>query len=74
MQFSAAIELVGAKRYWKSALEFLDFRLLLIPVAFMLLRMWTCIINLLFIYIGVDPTQLSPHISRTLIYLSVSIH
>lgn len=56
----------------------LDFRLVFIPAFFILLRMWTCITNILFTYIGVNPEKLSKQnvqlrgASLALIILSVS--
>ena len=50
----------------------LDFRLVFIPAFFILLRMWTCITNILFTYVGVNPDRLPSRVSLALIILSVS--
>lgn len=72
LQLKDAIQMVGSKRYWKQALQFLDAKFLLIPIMFILLRMWTCILSIMFIYVQVLPGQVPSEISQPLIYLSVS--
>ena len=57
---------------WMSALGIMDFRLIFIPAAFVILRMWSCIVNILFSYVQVDITNLNPSTSLALIILSVS--
>ena len=44
--------MVGSSRLL-SALQRLDYKLLLVPVAFILLRMWSFAGDILFVYIGV---------------------
>lgn len=59
---------VPKKQFWK-AVNVLEYKFLSIPIAFFLLRMWTCIINLFYIYIRVQ----SGNIPQPLVYLSVSV-
>ena len=53
------------KQFWK-AVNVLEYKFLSIPIAFFLLRMWTCIINLLYVYVDIGD------IPQPLVYLSVS--
>ena len=57
---------VPKKQFWK-AVNVLEYKFLSIPIAFFLLRMWTCIINL---YVYSDNPGRIP---QALVYLSVSI-
>ena len=49
-----------------------EFKFLLIPAMFILLRMWSLISNICFIYIGINYNKLSPRITTTLDYFTVS--
>lgn len=53
------------EQFWK-AINVLEYKFLSIPIAFFLLRMWTCIINLFYVYMNMGK------IPPALIYLSVS--
>ena len=57
-------------RFWE-AVHILDYNFLLIPVVFTLLRMWTCIVDLVFVYIHVQ--QSPPWVNLTFVYLAVSL-
>ena len=50
----------------------LDFRIVFIPAFFILFRMGTCITNILFTYVGVNPDKLPSRVQLALIILSVS--
>ena len=56
---------VPRKQFWR-AVNVLEYKFLSIPIAFFLLRMPTCIINLLYVYIDIG------QIPQPLVYLSVS--
>ena len=71
-QYTAAIDVVGSRTFWTQALHFLDYKLLLIPLGFILLRVWTCVVNILFTYVGVPLSDLPAWLCNMLIYLSVS--
>lgn len=62
-------EHVSNRRYWK-ALQNVDYKFMLIPVAFIILRIWTCIVNILYLYAAVDQHKVPDWIDKTLIYLS----
>ena len=66
-----ASSFIGEKNYWKRALEFLDFKLILIPVVFLLLRIWTCICVILLNYLNLNPNNMPSALVWGLIYLSV---
>ena len=57
---------------WKDALKFLDRKLLLIPVSFILLRIWTTILNIVLTYANVSVSNIPTDVSTAFIYLSVS--
>lgn len=63
---------VPAKQFWQS-MNFLDYKFILIPVTFVLLRMWSCLVVILAEYANLDSnTKLSAPIFWTiLIYLAV---
>ena len=42
------------------ALQNVEYKFLLIPLAFIILRVWSCILVILFVYVGMDPTTLTP--------------
>ena len=54
------------EQFWK-AVNVLEYKFLSIPIAFFLLRMWTCIINVVYVYVNIGKP-----IPQVLIYLSVS--
>ena len=56
---------IPRKQFWR-AVNVLEYKFLSIPIAFFLLRMPTCIINLLYVYIDIG------QIPQPLVYLSVS--
>ena len=72
MQFRSAARLVGITRFWGQALHFLDIKLVLIPFLFFVLRVWSCIINILFVYSAVKPSSLHHSVNQALIILAVS--
>ena len=57
---------------WKDALKFLDRKLLLIPVFFILLRIWTTILNIVHTYANVSVSVIPTGVSTAFIYLLVS--
>ena len=62
----------GSERL-KLALQRLDYKFLLIPVAFVILRVWSCIEFAVYSYAGMSYRQVPTWIAITLIYLSVSV-
>lgn len=70
-QFGEARGFVGSKEFWKRALQFLDIKLIFIPLAFIILRLWSCILNILLYYMRIPPDDLPDQVSQALIYLSV---
>jgi G protein-coupled receptor 157 len=70
VEYKNAIQLVGAKRFWLKALEFLDIKLLLIPVAFFILRIWSCILSIMFDYCQLNPKKVPDELSSFLIVMS----
>ena len=62
----------GNFKYWKQALQMLDYRLVFIPAFFIFLRSWTCIANITFTYIGVVPKSLPTWLQQAVIILTVS--
>ena len=51
----------------------LVYKFLFIPVVFVLLRLWTSILIILYTYIGLQESQVPHWINEILIYLSVSV-
>lgn len=70
IEYGQARKLVGGIQYWREALVFLDVKLIAIPIAFVILRMWTAILNILIIYAMIPPDNLPTAVSTALIYLS----
>lgn len=58
---------VSSERFW-NAVHSLDFKLLLIPLAFLLLRIWSFIEAIVYIYMG---EHLPDTVHHVIIYLSV---
>ncbi len=56
-------------KFWE-AVHILDYNFLLIPVVFTLLRIWTSIMDIMFVYVRVQYSPLWLNI--TFVYLSVS--
>ena len=52
------------------ALHNVEYKFLLIPVAFIILRVWTCILGILFVYVGMDPKHF-PKVTLAFMILSV---
>lgn len=50
-----------------------EFKFLLIPAMFILLRVWSLIINSMFIYAGVDAADVSKYFVTFIIYIAVSL-
>ena len=50
----------------------LVYKFLLIPVVFLVLRVWTCILIILYTYIGLSEKCVPKWVNNTLLYLSVS--
>ena len=71
MQLKKSKSFCSSKRFWQ-ALQNIDYKFLMIPVAFIVLRVWTCIASILFDYMGWNPLDLHKAFSLTLIILSVS--
>ena len=61
---------VSERRFWQ-AINVLDYKFLFIPVVFTVLRIWSCIMNVLFVYSDVG-YHLPKGVTIALIYLSVS--
>jgi len=59
----------NSNRFWL-ALQNVDYKFLLIPVAFIVLRMWSCINGILLDFMGMDPTKLPQGVSLTLMILA----
>lgn len=53
-------------------MNFVDYKFILIPVLFVLLRMWTCIRTIITEYAGVNLLEKAPVVHTFLVYLSVS--
>lgn len=51
----------------------LIYKFLFIPVVFVLLRLWTSILNILYVYVGLEEKQVPFWLNETLIYLAVSL-
>lgn len=63
-------EFVSKQRFWR-AVNVLDYKFLFIPVAFTILRIWTCLINVFYVYSDVG-RSFPRGVTVALIYLSVS--
>ena len=50
----------------------MDYKFLLVPVVFIILRIWTCISVFVFIYIGIRFEQVPETVGTILLNLSVS--
>ena len=61
------------KRFWSSLHQMND-KFLVIPVVFIFLRVWTGIVNILYLYARLDTAALSEELNLALLYLSVSDH
>lgn len=55
-------------RFWE-AVHILDYHFLFIPLVFTLLRMWTCLVGILYVYIQIR--QMPDWLNITLVYLAV---
>ena len=67
---------ITPKKFW-SSLHHVDYKFVIIPVVFVFLRIWTGIMNILYLYIKIDekPTLHVPQeLNQALLYLSVSSH
>ena len=63
---------ITPKRFW-SSLHHVDYKFVIIPVVFVFLRIWTGIMNILYLYIRVDEVATLPQrLNQALLYLSVS--
>lgn len=60
---------VDSKRQHRS----LIYKFLFIPVVFVLLRLWTSILNILYVYVGLEEEQVPFWVNETLVYLAVSV-
>lgn len=63
-------EFVSKQRFWR-AVNVLDYKFLFIPVAFTILRIWSCLINVFYVYSDVGGS-FPRGVTVALIYLSVS--
>ena len=52
------------------ALHNVEYKFLVIPVAFIILRVWSCVLLILFVYVGMDPKHF-PKVTLAFIILSV---
>ena len=64
---------ITPKRFW-SSLHHVDYKFVIIPVVFVFLRIWTGIMNILYLYIQLDHevATLPQRLNQALLYLSVS--
>ena len=60
----------NAKRFW-SSLNHVDYKFVIIPVVFVFLRIWTEIMNILFLYVQISYDTLPESVTLALLYLSV---
>ncbi len=58
-------------RFWE-AVHILDYNFLFIPIAFTLLRMWTSIVDIVFVYVQVKQSMTPLWLNLTFVYLAVS--
>ena len=63
------MQFMSSEKFW-SVLHSLDYKLLLIPAMFLLLRVWTCLNGIFVVYLNHSPPQC---ISDILVYLAVSL-
>ena len=70
MQRKRTKKFISERRFWQ-AVNMLDYKFVFIPVAFIVLRIWSCIMNVLYVYSDVG-YKLPKGVGNTLIYLSVS--
>lgn len=70
---STASERGIPKRYWEAVVNKVDYKFLLIPIVFVLLRIWTIIVNIVYIYAQVEPSDLPTWLDKTLVYMAVSL-
>ena len=70
MQHKRTKKFVSERRFWQ-AVNVLDYKFMFIPVAFTVLRIWSCIMNVLYVYSEVGK-NLPKGVGIALIYLSVS--
>ncbi len=52
-------------------MNFVDYKFMLIPIVFVLLRMWTSILTILTEYASIDLINKTPTLYKILVYLSV---
>ena len=74
VQIKETKDYITPKRFW-SSLHHVDYKFVIIPVVFVFLRIWTSIMNILYLYVRVDevtPHSLPQWLNQTLLYLSVS--
>ena len=62
---------ITAEKFW-SSLSHVDYKFVIIPVVFVFLRIWTEIVNILYLYIRIDVKKLPTQVDLALLYLSVS--
>lgn len=62
---------ITPKQFW-SSLHHVDYKFVIIPVVFIFLRIWSAIMNILYLYARIDSDALSNELSLALLYLSVS--
>ena len=60
---------ITPERFW-SSLHHVDYKFVIIPIVFVFLRIWTGIMNILYLYIQLDGVP--PRLNQALLYLSVS--
>lgn len=62
---------ISARGFWQ-AMDNIDYKFILIPLMFILLRIWSIIIHILLVYIQLPPESVPSWILQTLVYFSVS--
>ena len=72
-QMKEVKDYITPKKFW-SSLHHVDYKFLIIPVVFVFLRVWTGIMNILYLYLRLDTAALSKELNLALLYLSVSDH
>ena len=60
---------ITPKRFW-SSLHHVDYKFVIIPVVFIFLRIWSGIMNILYLYARIE--TLPKELNQALLYLSVS--
>ena len=62
----------GSQAKLRATLSSIDFKLTAIPLVFILLRMWSLIISIVYDYVHVNENMIPSWVEYILLYLSVS--